>query len=78
MLGLVTLFCASAIGCRGSRFCPPGPIGQQEANAIVHDPYPLEDIAPGDLGARPPSYQNSVPEPVRNRIVSDAMPWLGR
>lgn len=66
-------------GCRG-RSCLPaaGTINQQQANAIIHDPYPLDDIAPTDLGARPPNYQNPVPEPVRNRLVPDAMPWLGR
>jgi hypothetical protein len=57
---------------------PAGSINQQQANAIVHDPYPLDDIGPNDLGARPPSYQQPVPEPVRNRIIADAMPWLGR
>lgn len=66
-------------GCRGRKLlAPPGPMLQQQANATVHDPFPEEDIAPGDLGARPPSYQRPLPEPVRNRIVADAMPWIGR
>ncbi|TWT86236.1 hypothetical protein Pla100_61460 [Neorhodopirellula pilleata] len=69
----------AATGCRGrSLFPPAGTINQQQANAIVHDPYPLDDIGPSDLGARPPSYQQPVPEPVRNRLIPDAMPWLGR
>jgi hypothetical protein len=51
---------------------------QQQANAIVHDPFPDSDIGPSDPSARPPSYQQPLPEPVRNRIVPDAMPWLGR
>jgi len=68
-----------ATGCRGRSLFPAvGSINQQQANAIVHDPYPLDDIAPTDLGARPPSYQQPVPEPVRNRLIPDAMPWLGR
>lgn len=68
-----------ATGCRGRSLLPAaGSINQQQANAIVHDPYPLDDIAPTDLGARPPSYQQPVPEPVRNRLIPDAMPWLGR
>lgn len=68
-----------ASGCRGrGYFAPPGPMGFQQANAVVHDPYPLDDIGPSDLGARPPSYQRSVPEPVRNRMIPDAMPQLGR
>ncbi len=66
-------------GCRAGGFLPPaGPMAGQQANAVIHDPFPQEDIAPGDLGARPPSYQTPLPEPVRNRIVPDAMPWLGR
>lgn len=51
---------------------------RQQATAVVHDPYPLDDIAPTDQGARPPSFQRPLPEPVRNRIFPDAMPWLGR
>jgi hypothetical protein len=65
-------------GCRGSHFAPPGPLQQQQASAVIHDPYPQMDIAPYEAGARPPSYQNPLPEPVRNRIVPDSMPWLGR
>ena len=76
---LITTATIASIGCRGGGFLPPaGPMAAQQANAAVHDPFPQEDIAPGDLGARPPSYQNPLPEPVRNRLVPDAMPWLGR
>lgn len=81
MLGVLSCLSMTILstGCRGRGFLPPaGTIKQQQANAIVHDPYPLSDIAPNDLGARPPGYQQSVPEPVRNRIIADAMPWLGR
>jgi hypothetical protein len=66
-------------GCRGRRLLePPGPILQQQANAIVHDPFPQNDIAPYEAASRPPAYQQPLPEPVRNRLVPDAMPWLGR
>ncbi len=66
-------------GCRGRGLLPAaGPMGQQQANAIVHDPFPQGDIAPSDPSARPPSYQRPLAEPVRNRLVPDAMPWLGR
>lgn len=68
-----------AVGCRSRGLLPPaGPIDRQQATAVVHDPYPLDDIAPTDQGARPPSFQRPLPEPVRNRIFPDAMPWLGR
>ncbi len=73
--------CAVTIlaGCRGRGFLsPPGSMSQQQANAIVHDPYPEADIAPSDPSARPLGYQQPLPEPVRNRIVPDSMPWLGR
>lgn len=82
---LITLCIACAFvvtclaGCRGRRLLePPGPLLEQQANAVIHDPFPQEDIGPSDPSSRPPSYQRPLPEPVRNRIVPDAMPWLGR
>jgi hypothetical protein len=70
---------AGLAGCRGHGLLPPaGPLNQQQANAIVHDPYPENDIAPYEAASRPPDYQRPLPEPVRNRLVPDAMPWLGR
>ena len=67
-------------GCRnGNPFLvAPGPLNQQQASAVIHDPYPARDIAPYDLGSRPPGYEQPLPEPVRNRIVKDSMPWMGR
>ena len=66
-------------GCRGrGYFAGRGTLKEQQANAVVHDPFPLDDIAPTDLGARPPNYQQPLPEPVRNRLIPDAMPWLKR
>lgn len=66
-------------GCRGHQwFAPPGPMNQQQASAVIHDPFPQNDIAPYEAASRPPSYQQPLPEPVRNRIVPDHMPWLGR
>ena len=57
---------------------PAGPLNQQQANAVVHDPFPQNDIGPYDAASRPPSYQQPLPEAVRNRLVPDQMPWLGR
>jgi hypothetical protein len=66
-------------GCRGHNFfAAPGPMNIQQANAVVHDPFPQNDIAPYEAASRPPSYQQPLPEPVRNRIVPDHMPWLNR
>jgi hypothetical protein len=69
-----------SVGCRGGNplFPAPGPLNKQQASAVIHDPYPDRDIAPYDAASRPPGYENPLPEPVRNRIVPDSMPWLGR
>ena len=68
-----------AAGCRSNGwFTPPGPLNQQQSRAVIHDPYPQNDIAPYEAGARPPDYGRPLPEPVRNRILPDSMPWLGR
>jgi hypothetical protein len=53
-------------------------MNQQQSSAVVHDPFPQNDIAPYEAASRPPSYQQPLPLPVRNRLVPDAMPWLGR
>ncbi|MEM9587465.1 MAG: membrane or secreted protein [Planctomycetota bacterium] len=75
----LALILLSSVGCRGNRFFTPrGTMNRQQANAVVHDPFPQADLGPSDLGARPPSYQQPLAEPVRNRLVPDAMPWLGR
>ncbi len=80
-LNMIALLALSltALGCRGTNwFAPPGPLQQQQASAVVHDPYPQNDIGPYEAGARPPGYENPLPEPVRSRIVQDSMPWIGR
>ena len=83
--GILTRVCALMLvagtigGCRGKNWCaPPGPMKQQQASATIHDPYPQNDIGPYEAASRPPSYQDPLPLPVRNRIVPDHMPWLGR
>lgn len=66
-------------GCRGQGWMPIGrSLPEQQSNAVVHDPFPLEDVAPTDNGVRPPAYREPLSEPVRNRLFPDAMPWLGR
>jgi hypothetical protein len=69
----------SLAGCRGQGLFPPaGSMNQQQAQAAIHDPFPQNDIGPYEAASRPPSYQQPLPEPVRNRIGADSMPWLGR
>ncbi len=73
------LFSLLAPGCRGGSCLPPaGTLNQQKANAIIHDPFPIDDIGPDDNSQRPLNYQRSLPAPVRDRLGADAMPWLGR
>ena len=72
----LTLVSALAMltGCRGQGLFPPaGPMNQQQAQAVVHDPFPQNDIAPFEAASRPPDYQQPLPEPVRNRIGRDAL-----
>ena len=53
---------------------PPGPIYQQQANAVLHDPYPNTDAAPEIVGGRPRGFQKPLPEPVNNRLWVDSFP----
>ena len=67
-------------GCQAlvQRGCiaPPGPMNYQQANAVVHDPFPQADIGPDDQSMRPPDYANPVPLPVRNQMKTQVAPWL--
>ncbi len=55
---------------------PPGPMNYQQANAVVHDPFPQADIGPDDKSMRPPDYQNPLALPVRNQMKNQVTPWL--
>jgi hypothetical protein len=47
----------------------PGPAAVQRAEAIYHDPYPLNDIGPEVVGGRPPGFQQPLVEVERERLV---------
>lgn len=72
--------CLAAVAFAGCRSCPflpaPGPIGLQQAQAVVHDPYPSPDIGHEDAAARPRDYQDPIPQPRRDRMFYDG--WFGR
>ena len=53
---------------------PPGPIYQQQANAVLHDPYPNINAAPEIVGGRPRGFQKPLPEPVNSRLWIDSFP----
>lgn len=72
-----TLVCLLAIsGCspeaqryiRFPNFAHPGPAAAQRADAIYHDPYPLNDVGPEVVGGRPLAYQQSLNEVDRARL----------
>jgi hypothetical protein len=59
-------------GCSSQTRMPnllhPGATGPQRYDAIFHDPYPLDDVAPEIVGGRPREYQRPVPEVTRGRL----------
>ncbi|KAA5543182.1 membrane or secreted protein [Roseiconus nitratireducens] len=77
-LGLAIL--AGSGGCQAlvqsGCIAPPGPMNYQQANAVVHDPFPQADLGPDDHTMRPPDYQNPLPLPVRNQMKTQVAPWL--
>ncbi len=78
---VASVACAVVIfntGCRNGGLAAPGPLFKQQADAVIHDPYPARDIGPVDLGSRPPGYEQPLPEPVRNRLYQDSRGQLGR
>lgn len=71
-LAFTLVIATAGAGCRGRGLFPaPGPLNVQQANAVIHDPFPQNDIAPYEAASRPPDYQQPLPEPVRNRISRD-------
>ncbi len=73
----IAIFVLSSIGCspeihRYIRFpdlAHPGPAAVQRAEAIQHDPYPLNDVAPEIVGGRPLAYQQGLTEEERARLT---------
>jgi hypothetical protein len=72
----VVVCTATAGGCsaEASRFIHfpdfshPGPAAYQQAQAIQHDPYPLNDVGPEIVGGRPLAYQQGLTEEERARL----------
>lgn len=64
----------ASVGCspavRWPNLYHPGPAAYQRAEAVVHDPYPLDDVGPPIVGGRPLGYQKPVPEVERARMFS--------
>lgn len=75
------LACALLVSCAGCAGRPgwgfswgQGTIDRQKARAVVHDPYPLNDIGPEVVGGRPREYINPQAEPVRQNATQGQFP----
>ena len=51
-----------------------GTVDRQKARAVVHDPYPLNDIGPPVMGGRPREYFDPQAEVTRNHAVDTQFP----
>ena len=75
---ITSLITLSAMGCtpeahryiRFPNLSSPGPAPYQRAEAIRHDPYPLNDVGPEIEGGRPREYQQPVNEVERARMAA--------
>jgi len=80
LLLLIPLMLASLAGCRCGCFEPRTanrlPVPEQQAIAVVHDPYADQNIAPEVVGGRPREYQKDFSEPQRARLLQDS--WFGQ
>jgi hypothetical protein len=73
----IALCTVNAVGCspeaqryiRFPTFASPGPAALQRAEAVQHDPYPLNDIGPEIVGGRPLAYQQPLDEVERAKLV---------
>src|SRR5215212_7892004 len=73
---LVAVMAMSFVGCAPEMaslrqsIAHPGPAAYQRAQAIQHDPYPLNDVGPEVVGGRPREYQIPVNEVERARLAA--------
>ncbi len=71
-------FLATAIaGCKTTakpNWFNPGTAKEQKARAIVHDPYPENDVGPAIEGARPREYDRPLSEVDRARLLQRDRP----
>ncbi len=79
---LFTLCCTVTFaGCAGLRWGQrwgQGTIDLQKARATVHDPFPLNDIGPEVVGARPREFYSPQAEASRNQNTNTGYQLYGR
>jgi len=81
-LSIKLIFCCATLislgGCanrQGWGFASgQGTIDRQKSRAVVHDPYPLNDIGPPVMGGRPREYYDPQAEVTRSRAVDQQFP----
>ena len=66
-----TLFSFSGCGNGPRFFQPSGTIGYQRSQAVLHDPFPSNDLGPTIMGGRPREFDRPLPEVVD----SQQSPW---
>ena len=71
--GLFLSFALLLSGCgTGPRlFQPSGTIGYQRSQAVLHDPFPNNDLGPPIMGGRPREFDRPLPEVVDSQVS----PW---
>lgn len=72
-LALLAALALALTGCptiRMPQLANPGSAGYQRYNALQFDPYPLDDVAPNVVGARPREYARPIPEVVRGQAFT--------
>lgn len=82
LIAIVALAVMSvASGCHSSGYAERfglGSMDKQKAKAADFDPFPLNDIGPPVVGARPHGFFNPLPEPRRNENTArQSSPYAG-
>ena len=70
----VTAVLIMTAGCHlRPNFGPPGTIGMQRSRAVLHDPYPSDDLGPPVLGGRPRGFDRPQSEARNLQEVRSAL-----
>ena len=65
----------TSVGCHiRPRQGPPGTIGNQRERAVIHDPFPSNDLGPPIVGGRPLGFDLPLAEPTSIQ----SSPWASR
>ncbi len=63
VISLIAGMAVPLAGCHlRPNFGPPGTIGMQRDRAVLHDPFPNNDLGPAVVGGRPRGYELPLPE----------------